>query len=155
MVTDKWSDDYDAHLEDMASAIGHVVLSHNSMQVALLQVAACVWDQTESREIAELFGRRSVDERLKMLGQQLNSNKAVSAAWADRLDRLLNTCRHLNTARNELVHSLNSLADDQVQEIGACCSVRETFDFEAALLLSDELDAMASALLAMCARPNQ
>lgn len=155
MVTGKMSDDFGVHLEDMASAIGHVVLSHNSMQIALLQVAVCVWDQRERHDITELFGRRSVDERLKLLGQQLNSNKAVSAAWADRLDRLLNTCRHLNTARNELVHSLNSLTDDQVAEIGTSCSARETFDFEAALSLSDELDAMASALLAMCAQPNQ
>ena len=142
--------DADGMLEDMASAIGHVVLSHNSMQLALEQVATMVWDEHDDIEIKRLFGRRSVDERLKLMAQQLNSNRRLSKQQADHLDRLLNKCRHLNNERNLLVHSLNSLSI-QPSHAQAFISPAETdFDFDEALQLSDELDAVASALLAMC-----
>ena len=140
--------------EDMALAIGHVILSHNSLQHVLMRLGMALWAEDEASAMQRRFGRRSVDERLGMLAQQLNKVSRQPVDWLDKVDRLLATCRSLTERRNLLVHSYSSL--DLSLNYDDLLNVQPpSFDFDAAMALSDELDQVAQLLFDLCLETNR
>lgn len=95
--------DYD-QLEDHALALGHVVVSHNTLETALLCLALRLWSGQTPAEVVRLLGRRTFDERLAMLAGQLPQSD-LHPADIDLIDRLLAQARQLSRQRNQAIHA--------------------------------------------------
>ena len=100
-------DQTSAEAEELASAIGHVVMSHNTMKALLLVLCTKLWTDHSLSAVQRKLGRRSTDEWLTSLAKQLNQASA-SLEQLDVIDRLLAQCRGLNEQRNHLVHTVTS-----------------------------------------------
>lgn len=112
MPTDPLSDGFypdayqetDPIIEDYASALGHIIISFNALEAALLTLARKLWPDHELEQITRQFGRRSMDERLSMMAQQIGAS-AVARHKHDELDRLLGEIRRLTEQRNAAIHA--------------------------------------------------
>lgn len=94
----------DPIIEDYASALGHIIISFNALEAALLVLARQLWPDHELEQITRQFGRRSMDERLTMMAHQISAS-AVARQRQDELDRLLGEIRHLTEQRNAAIHA--------------------------------------------------
>jgi len=99
--------DFDPVKEEYATAIGHVVISYNSLECVLLNLARMLWAEESYDQVFRLFGRRSMDERLGMLAKKL-AGSGRSEDWNDRVDQLLKQARFLSERRNDAVHAKHS-----------------------------------------------
>jgi hypothetical protein len=91
--------------EDYALALGHVVISQNTVEAALLVLASRLWNCEALDDARRILGRRTFDERLSMLAEQL-PKACADRHLADGIDRLLASIRQLSRQRNEAVHQL-------------------------------------------------
>lgn len=100
----------DAHglREELANALGHLVISHTTLECALEACYARVACGGDMAQAARQFGRRSFPERVQILSQAMTTGR-INPAEMDRLDRLLPVLRELSEARNEAVHCRRSL----------------------------------------------
>ena len=96
--------DTDPIIEDYASSLGHIIISFNALEAALLVLARKLWPDHQLEQITRQFGRRSMDERLSMMAQQIGAS-AVPRNRHDDLDRLLGEIRRLTEQRNAAIHA--------------------------------------------------
>ena len=144
-----------ADLEDMASAIGHVVISHNTLQCALLELGHALWPEFSVHDIQRLFGRRSVDERLSMMAKQLNRVHQPHV-WIDMVDQMLSEVRQLTIERNRVVHRILpiNLRGNSPEIAESSFESEEPLRPEAAWQLSEKIDVAVLKLFDLCAQAN-